>query len=368
MKTQYLIVGSGLTGATIARELKDKGFDVIVVERRDHLGGNVYDTTHKSGIAYHVYGPHQFRTNSQRIYDFVSRFTNIRYYHHAAQTFVDGELQAWPPLKSYIDSVVGEDWKPGFEGEPTNFEEASLAMMPKVIYEKFVKGYNIKQWGVDPKTLDAKLARRFTVKEDDDPRLFNYKWQGMPDEGYEQMMKNMLEGIPVILNWDFLQRKDEIEYTKGLVFTGPIDAFFGYKFGKLQYRAQKREHTYLPNEYYVQEGVAISNPQLENGPHVRTIEWKHFMDEQDAARIEGTLLTTETPFTPEREDEYEYPFPSRENEALYAKYREEADALDKTWICGRLGRYQYLDMDQAIGHAMAVTKNILKGGDYVYQS
>lgn len=360
IRVDYLIVGSGLTGAVIARALADAGREVLVVDRRTHMGGNVHDHAHASGIRIHTYGPHYFRTSSDRIWEFATRFASFYKYEASLVSDVDGELAQWPIAGSYIKRKIGETWSPEFTGTPTNFEEAALSIMPRMIYEKFIKEYNEKQWGVPSKTLSAKLCGRFDVRHDDEPRLKPHaKYQGIPEPGYAEWTRRMLDGIPVLLNFDYLENRYEIEASKWLVFTGPIDEFFGFDMGKLKYRGQQRAHKYVADADYLQPCGQVNNPLHVGGPHVRTLEWKHMMDPKFGPQIRGTVLTTETPFTPENPSEYEYPFPDDVNAQLYQQYRERAEAMPSTLICGRLGEYRYYDMDQAIARAMALADRVL---------
>lgn len=360
ISADYIVVGSGLTGTTIARRLYDSGREVVILERRDHVGGNVHDHVHQGGIRIHTYGPHYFRTNSEEIWEFVNRFATFFKYEAALKSYVDGQYENWPIAASYIRRVIGEHWKPEFKGTPTNFEEASLAMMPRLIYEKFVKGYTEKQWGVPVHTLSAGLAKRFDVREDDEPRLVRHKYQGIPADGYAAFMRNMLAGIPVMLNIDYLKVRDSLRSKRLLIFTGPIDEFFGYDLGRLHYRGQMREHTYLPDVDYVQPCGQVNNPDPVNGPHIRTLEWKHMMPREYAERIRGTVLTREITQSPTDPDKYEYPFPDDKNSSLYQRYRERANSIPNLLICGRLGEYRYYDMDQAIGRASMLAEKILQ--------
>lgn len=355
----YLVVGSGLTGATIARELQDAGREVLVLDRRGHMGGNVHDHAHTSGIRIHTYGPHYFRTSSDELWEFVNRFASFYRYEAELKSLVDGRHENWPIAGSYIRRCVGEQWEPEFKGTPANFEEASLALMPRLIYEKFVKGYSEKQWGVPARTLSAGLARRFDVRLDDEPRLMRHKHQGLPADGYAGLMTSMLAGIPVVLNCDYLRRRDEFVARRGLIFTGPIDEYFGFDLGRLTYRGQRREHRYLPETDVVQPCGQVNNPDPAAGPHIRTLEWKHMMPADFARGIRGTVLTTETTCTPEDPDRYEYPFPDEGNAELYRRYRERADAVPGLLVCGRLGEYRYYDMDQAIARARVLAGRYL---------
>lgn len=359
MQVDYLIVGSGLTGATIARTLKDAGKEVLVLDRRSHLGGNVHDTFHPSGIRIHTYGPHYFRTSSEAIWNFVNRFSKFYKYEAKLKTLIDGEFQNWPVSKDYVEELCGKDWKPGFTGTPSNFEEASLASMPQPIYEKFVKGYTEKQWGVKATSLSASLARRFTVHKGDDPRLMPHKYQGIPENGYAAFMTSMLEGIPLELNIDYLKNRQRFEARKLTVFTGPIDEYFDFDLGRLGYRGQQRQHQYLSDVDVYQPCGQVNNPDPNNGPHVRILEWKHMMNPELTSQIQGTVITSETPFTPEDAEQYEYPFPDSANDALYQRYRERADQIPQLLIAGRLGEYKYFDMDQVIAHALMLCEKIL---------
>jgi UDP-galactopyranose mutase len=359
-RVDYLIVGSGLTGAVIARTLVDAGREVLVVDRRSHMGGNVHDHAHASGIRIHTYGPHYFRTSSEKVWDFATRFTPFYKYEASLLSDLNGALEQWPIAGSYIRKHVGDGWQPEFTGTPRNFEEAALSLMPRLVYEKFIKEYNEKQWGVPAHTLAAKLCGRFDVRHDDEPRLKpQAKYQGIPEPGYAEWTRRMLEGIPVLLNYDQLKRRGESEARKALVFTGPIDEFFDFDLGKLKYRGQQRTHRYLPDMDVVQPCGQVNNPLHAGGPHIRTLEWKHMMRADLATRIRGTVLTQEVPFSPQDPAEYEYPFPDDVNAELYQAYRRRADALDSVVIGGRLGEYRYYDMDQAISRALTLAQRIL---------
>jgi UDP-galactopyranose mutase len=356
----YVVVGSGLTGATIARALTDAGKRVLVLERRAHVGGNAHDDLHPSGIRVHTYGPHYFRTNSERIWKFVNRFAAFEPYVAQLKSFVDGGYENWPIAASYIRRVAGEAWKPEFRGVPENFEQACLAMMPRVVYEKFVKGYTEKQWGVPAATLSAALAKRFDVRQDDDPRLLKHRYQALPRDGYAALMQNLLAGIAVECKTDYFQVRDVVRVNCKTIFTGPIDEFFGFELGRLKYRGQVREHTYLPDVKHAQPVGQVNNPDPANGAHIRTLEWKHMMPRGASGQLRGTVLTRETTVTPIAADHYEYPFPDDANAQLYARYRRRAQALPEVLICGRLGEYRYYDMDQAIGRALMLAQQLLE--------
>jgi UDP-galactopyranose mutase len=362
MLVDYLIVGSGLTGATIARTLADQGREVLVLERRRHLGGNMHDQVHESGIRIHTYGPHYFRTSSERIWRFVRRFGDFHRFEAILMSHVDGRLEHWPIQAEYIERTIGPDWRPAHCGPAANFEEASLAMMPQAIYTKFVRGYTAKQWGVDPKTLAAELAGRFDVRRDGDARLKSSTHQGVPTAGYSELMRRMLDGIRVVGEVDYLKARSQFTARKLVVFTGPVDEYFGFDLGKLAYRGQRRRHEFLPQMAWHQPVPQVNYPDPAV-PHVRILEWKHMMEPRSAAGIAGTVLTWETPYSPADPSHYEYPFPDESNRRLYLKYRERAEADPRLLVCGRLGEFRYFDMDQAIGRALMIAERILRGDE-----
>ena len=359
MDEDYLIVGAGLTGAVMARSLMESGRSVLLLDRRPHLGGNVHDHTHSSGIRIHTYGPHYFRTNDEDIWAFVNRFGKFHRYEAVLKSLVDGGYENWPVAGSYIRKTAGESWTPEFRGQPANFEEAALAMMPRLIYEKFVKGYTEKQWGAPAHTLSTSLVKRFDIREDDEPRLTRHKYQGIPEAGYADLMRQMVAGIPIRLNCDYLRHREALRPRRMTIFTGPIDEYFQFDLGHLKYRGQQREHEYLPDVEFIQPCGQVNNPDPAQGTHIRTLEWKHMMPREEAGRLRGTVLTREVTVTPSDPDHYEYPFPDEANARLYRAYRERARAIPNLLICGRLGEYRYYDMDQAIGRAMLLAKRIL---------
>lgn len=361
MKYSYVIVGAGLTGAVLARVLKDAGQSVIVLERRTEPGGNIADFFHPCGIHVHRYGPHLFRTSSERIWKFVNRFARFHRYRHQVKTRIDGVLENWPVAASYITRTCGPEWRSLLveNPRPKNFEEAARAMMPGPIFDKFVKGYTEKQWGVSVGELEASLCKRFDVRHDDNPYLTpRAKYQGIPTEGYSRMIERMLKGVPVVVNFDYLADRDLFKARKLTIFTGPIDEYFNYELGKLAYRAQKREHEYLADIEWALPCGQVNNPG--EGEYIREVEWKHMMRPDYAARIKGTVVTREYPFTPSDPEAYEYPFPDERNRQLYGAYLSLAQQCREVVFCGRLGEYRYLDMDQAIARAMVLARKLVQ--------
>jgi UDP-galactopyranose mutase len=358
IRADYIVVGAGLTGATIARLLADAGREVLLLDRRADVGGNVHDHLHPSGVRIHTYGPHYFRTASKRIWSFATRFARFYPFEAHILSSIDGTNEHWPILRSYLEKAVGSDWKPSFTGRPNNFEEASLSMMPALVYNKFVKAYTEKQWGLPAIELEPSLARRFSIRNNGDTRLSQHLYQGLPAPGYAAWMRSLVDGIPLSLNMDYLKHREFFRANKRLIYTGPIDELFGFALGKLKYRSQRRSHTYVRDRSYVLPCCQVNNPSPQTGPHIRTIEWKHLMQPAEADAITGTVLTTETPFTPSNTDAYEYPFPDSANAALYARYRRLADSCERLLVCGRLGEYRYYDMDQAIGRAMKLAETL----------
>jgi UDP-galactopyranose mutase len=228
-----------------------------------------------------------------------------------------------------------------------------------VVYEKFVRGYTEKQWGVAASSLAASLAGRFEVRSNGDVRLKTHRFQGLPMAGYAQFMEAMLGGIPVFLHFDYLRCRSEVAARKLLVYTGPIDEFFSYDLGRLRYRCQRRETHYLPDVQRFQPVGQVNYPSFADGPHIRILEWTHMAPPGKQAVVSGTVITVEVPTDASRPDEYEYPFPDELNRQLYERYAERARALNNVLFCGRLGEYRYYDMDQAIARAMQYALKIL---------
>jgi UDP-galactopyranose mutase len=352
----YLVIGSGLTGSTVARVLADHGREVLMLERRQHVGGNVHDVTHSSGIRVHSYGPHYFRCSSRRVWDFASRFAEFRPHEAVVKCRVDDRYEDWPINRKLFEQYPGwEEHRPS--GMPANFEQACLQKMPRPLYETFIKPYTLRQWGVEPCQLSPQLAARIRVNAPHESILTpHHTYQGLPTGGYAQFMRSIIAGIPCLSGVDYLQHRDEFRARKAVIFTGPIDEYFGFYLGRLAYRSQRRTHRFVPNAGLLQPCAQVNFPAPgEHGP-IRTIEWKHLLPEEVRRHIRGTVLTREFPYSPEDPDHYEYPFPDARNRTLYGHYRRRAEQLPNLIICGRLGEYRYFDMDQAIGRALMIAE------------
>lgn len=340
-KYDLLIVGSGLTGATIARLAHEKGLDVCVLERRSVLGGNVRDEVHKaSGIRYNLYGPHYFRTSSERIWTFVNSFAEFKRFEAKVQIKSGNDFIQWPLVQTWDDMPEQEDQT--FE----NFEEICLSKMPKYVYEKYIGPYTHKQWGVAPSSLSPDLASRIEIRKNfNDTRLKTDRFQGVPVDGYSHLIERLLKGIETHTCVDYLIDPSTWS-AKITVFTGSIDEFYGFKFGHLRYRAQSRTHSpiYRSQPDYVLPCVQVNRAD-EWFSAIRMIEWKHIWPGTDP---NISLITHEIPFTPLNPDQYEYPFPSQIDRDLYLKYLSKPSPV---LFAGRLGEYRYLDMDQAIARA-----------------
>jgi UDP-galactopyranose mutase len=357
-RVDYLIVGSGLTGATIARRLADAGREVLVLERRPHLGGNVHDFRHPSRIWIHTYGPHYFRCTSRRIWEFVNRFAAFVPFNAQIKTLVAGRLEEWPVNRKLFDHHPGwESARP--KGRPRNFEEACLQKMPHALYRAFVQGYTRRQWGHDPRELDPQLAGRIRINGHHETSLTpRHRFQGLPAQGYAHFMENLLTGVPRALNVDYLNRRSDYQARKALIFTGPIDEFFGFSEGRLAYRGQRRQHEFMPDHVLCQPCAQINFSAAGDDDPIRSIEWKHLLPETERSLCAGTVITKEFPFTPKNPDQFEYPMPMARHRRQYERYRRHAAQLPGLLVCGRLGEYRYLDMNHAIERALTIADKL----------
>jgi UDP-galactopyranose mutase len=354
-KYDFLIVGAGLFGSVCARELTDLGFKCLVVDKRNHIGGNCY-TEKKEGINVHIYGPHIFHTSNKEVWDYVNRFIKFNNYRHHVIANYKGELYSLPfnlftfnklwnlntpeEVKKKIDEQK-------FTEEPKNLEEQAISLVGEEIYEKFIKGYTTKQWMKDPKELPPFIIKRLPVRLTFDNNYFFDKYQGIPENGYTELFDKLLEGIDIRLNSDFFEEKEFLnEISEKIIFTGQIDKFFDYKFGHLEYRPLEFKHEVLNIENY--QGVAQMNFTDIEVPHTRIIEHKHF-ENSDSKK---TIITTEYPINWDKDKEPYYPINDDTNQKIYELYFEESKKIKNVFFGGRLAEYKYYDMDEVIESAL----------------
>ena len=356
----YLIVGSGLYGAIAAYELNKKGYKVLVIEKRNHIAGNIY-TKNEEGINVHVYGAHIFHTSNKKVWDYINQFAEFNNYINAPVARYKNELYNLPFnmntfSKLWNDVFTPEDAKKRIEEEkaayhieePKNLEEQAINLVGPTIYEKLIKGYTAKQWGRPCTELPPFIIKRLPVRFIFDNNYFNDRYQGIPIGGYTQIIEKMLEGIEVRLNCDFFEHKDELlKEAKNVIYTGPIDQFFEYKYGPLEYRSVRFEVETLDTPNY--QGNAVVNYTEYEIPYTRIIEHKHFEFDSTSPK---TIISKEYSSTWKVGDEPYYPVNNDKNNELYLKYKEEADKLKNVYFGGRLGQYKYYDMDKVVLEAL----------------
>ena len=355
----YIVVGAGLTGATIARMLSDAGRDVLVIEARDRVGGNVADAVHRCGIRHNLHGPHYFRTSAARVREFALRFADFYPFAAIVMSQVGNELFPWPLHRSTFERFSAASQTPETPpAEPENFEDAMLAKIPPAVYRTFIQGYSCKQWGVSATELDTGLARRIEIRDDGDPRLSKASFQALPRGGFTAWVESMLSGIEVLCSTDFHDMRDAVRWHRKLIYTGPIDRFFEYRYGKLPYRSQERIDLFITGPCHIYPCGQVNLPSPDDGRHVRTIEWRHMLAPGEGPDT-GTLLTLEFPVAATGWNRSEYPFPSDAAREQYDRYAALAEERSDVLLCGRLGEYRYLDMDQAIARAMLHADRLL---------
>ncbi len=354
----YIIVGSGLTGAVIARLLTDAGEKVLVLEKKCYIGGNIADTTDtKSGIRYNLFGPHYFRTHSFKIWEFIRKFSE--FYPYSAKVLIKQGNQYfnWPLSSDKYPNinVINQDKL----DKSANFEEKILSCIPKALYKQFIENYTYKQWGDAPAKLTVNLAGRIVPRETVDDRLMEHSYQGLPLNGFSKLIEEMLKDIPCLLDIDYLNNRSEFKALKKIIFTGSIDSYFDYSLGKLRYRGQKRVCKYLRNKNIILP-VGQVNFSSKYKEQLRVIEWKHMLSPSQFMNSKGTLLTWEKAIEATKEEEREYPYPDEKNNLLYQNYIKLSKKQENILFSGRLGNYQYLDMDIAIEKAFKVVNKLLK--------
>jgi UDP-galactopyranose mutase len=357
-KYDYLIVGSGLFGAVFAHEAKKRNKKCLVIDKRDHTGGNIY-CENVEGINVHKYGAHIFHTNDKYIWDYVNSFVEFNRYTNSPLALHNGELynlpfnmntfyQLWKvktpqeakdKIQSQIDHLNIK--------EPANLEEQALSLIGTDIYEKLIKGYTEKQWGRAATELPAFIIKRLPVRFTYDNNYFNDKYQGIPIGGYNKLTEGLLEGIEVRLSTDYFENREEWDsIAEKIVFTGKIDQYYNFQFGQLEYRSLKFEHETHDVENY--QGNAVVNYTEREVPYTRIIEHKHF----EFGTQPKTVVTKEYPSEWTSEQEPYYPINDKKNSDVFAQYRDLAAKEDKVIFGGRLAEYRYYDMHQIIGSAL----------------
>ena len=363
MRYEYLIVGAGLYGAVAAQELKKAGKTVLVIDRRGNVGGNVY-TEKICGINVHKYGAHIFHTNNKQVWEYVNRFAEFNRFTNSPVANYKGELYSLPFNMYTFNRMWGvttpaeakakiDEQRQEIKGEPDNLEEQAISLVGRDIYEKLIKGYTEKQWGRDCKDLPAFIIKRLPVRLTYDNNYFNAMYQGIPVGGYTKMVANMLDGIDTELNVDYLEHRKEYDAKADkVIYTGAIDAFFGYELGYLEYRSVRFENETLDIPNY--QGNAAVNYTDRETPWTRIIEhkWFEFGKDEDGNDIPQTVISREYSSEWKPGDEPYYPVNDDRNAELYKRYRELAANESKVIFGGRLGEYKYYDMDQVIASAL----------------
>ncbi|WP_234193927.1 UDP-galactopyranose mutase [Pseudacidovorax sp. NFM-22] len=358
---KFLVVGAGFSGAVTARQLADAGFSVTVIDKRPHIAGNAYDHLDEHGVLVHKYGPHIFHTNSKRVFQWLSQFTDWRFYEHRVLAQVNQKLYPIPINRTTINELYGlqlseaevesylKDVSIKVEKISTS-EDVVLSSVGTDLCEKFFRGYTRKQWGLDLSQLSAGVAARIPTRSNSDDRYFSDEFQFMPAAGYSTMFARMLESsnIKVELGKEF--NKSDEQLFDGVVYTGPIDQYFDYCYGKLPYRSLSFKHQHHPEDDRVQQVGTINFPN--DYDYTRITEFKHLTGQ----KINGTSVVYE--FPTDEGDPY-YPIPRPENNSLYDKYRDLAESCKSTYFVGRLAQYKYYNMDQVVGAALELSSKIL---------
>ena len=366
----YLIVGAGLYGAVFAHEAKAAGKRVLLIDKRPNIGGNVY-TEPVEGIQVHVYGAHIFHTNSKEVWDYVNRFSVFNRFTNSPVANYRGELYSLPFNMYTFNKMWGvvtpeeaaakiAEQRKEITGEPKNLEEQAISLVGRDIFEKLVKGYTEKQWGRDCKELPAFIIRRLPVRLTFDNNYFNALYQGIPVGGYTRLVENILDGIEVRLNCDYLENRETLDaLAEKVLYTGPIDAFYGFCLGTLQYRSVRFETELLDMPNF--QGNAAVNYTDRETPWTRIIEhkWFTFGKDENGNDLPKTVISREYSAEWKPGDEPYYPVNDERNGALYRAYKDLADREEKVVFGGRLGEYKYYDMDQVIAAALVKSRQLL---------
>jgi UDP-galactopyranose mutase len=367
MTTQadIVIIGAGISGATLAERYASIGKKVLVLEKRPHIAGNCYDYYNEDGILVSKYGAHLFHTNYEDVWAYVQRFSDWYFYEHRVLAKVDGKLVPIPVNITTVNKLFGlkikneaemQEWLDSVQvknDNPQNGEEAALARVGKVLYEKMFRNYTKKQWDKYPEELDAEVLNRIPVRNNFDDRYFSDKYQFLPEGGYTQLFVKMLDhpNIEVRLNTDFFDVRDQLHDFEKMFYTGPIDRFFDFKHSvekHLEYRSINFVWETHDQEFY-QENSVINYPSSEDGDFTRIVEYKHFTKQEHPKTTISKEYTVDV--TTEDQEPY-YPVPRPDNQAIYDRYKEEADKLTNIYFVGRLANYKYFNMDQAFKSAL----------------
>ena len=366
----YIIVGAGLYGAIFAHEAKKNGKKVLVLDKRPNIGGNIY-TEKIEGINVHKYGAHIFHTNNKKVWDYVTQFADFNRFTNSPVANFKGELYSMPFNMYTFNKMWGvvtpeeaeakiNEQRAEIIWEPKNLEEQAISLVGRDIFEKLVKGYTEKQWGRGCKELPAFIIKRLPVRLTFDNNYFNALYQGIPIGGYTKMVQNMLEDIEVRLNTDYLANKEEYDaMAKKIVYTGPIDAYFDYSLGHLEYRSVRFETEVLDKPNF--QGNAAVNYTDRETPWTRIIEhkWFEFGKDENNNDLPKTVISKEYSSEWKPGDEPYYPVNDEKNNRLYSKYKEMAAKEENIIFGGRLGEYKYYDMDQVIAAALDISRKVL---------
>jgi len=362
----YVVVGSGFSGAVIAERIASQlGQKVLVIEKRDHIGGNCYsEVDSATGIEYHRYGTHIFHTSNERVWNYIRRFTSLNTYRHQVLSCHKGHNYQFPINLETINQFYRVNLRP-YEVDdfmdtirdksiqcPANFEEQALALLGRDLYEAFFRSYTIKQWQADPRQLPASIFNRIPVRKNYDESYFSDTWQGIPEAGYTAIFSSLLADrkITVLLNTDYFALKDRLDPDACVIYSGPIDRLFGYKYGKLSWRTLRFEKETIDTDDF--QGNAVINFPDPDIPYTRIHEPRHLHPER-RYQTKNTILFREYSLADEGDEPY-YPIPSTENQRLLALYRREAAQQPNLFITGRLGDYKYYDMHQTIDRALDI--------------
>ena len=365
----FLIVGAGLYGAVIAQKAKAAGKSVLVIDKRDHIAGNVY-TEDVEGIHVHKYGAHIFHTNNKVVWDYITRFATFNRFTNSPVANYHGELYSLPFNMYTFNKMWGvvtpeeaaakiEEQRKEITGAPQNLEEQAISLVGRDIYEKLVKGYTEKQWGRDCKELPAFIIKRLPVRLTFDNNYFNALYQGIPIGGYTKMVERMLDGIEVRTGVDYLNKKSALDaQAEYVVYTGPIDAYFSYSLGKLEYRSVRFETELLDMPNF--QGNAAVNYTDSETPWTRIIEhkWFEFGKDKEGNDLPKTVISREYSSEWKPGDEPYYPVNDEKNSSLYSQYKMLAEKEEKVLFGGRLGEYKYYDMDQVIAAALDMAERL----------